>query len=247
MGVIKIGLCGSGGRMGIAIENLLQTKTERFILQEKLGSSHTEAEMIKFCKNSDVIIDFSNPDILKNLTKMAASYKTRIVVGTTGLKEKHFKYLEALSTQVAVLYAANTSLGANLVAILAAKSAKLLKEYDVEIIEAHHKHKKDAPSGTALMIGRKIADEINVNFKDHAVFDRAGKGVRHQGEIGFSSIRGGGIYGENEVIFAGENEVISVGCRALSRAAFADGALFAAQWISDKNPGLYSMQDALQL
>ncbi len=247
MSMIKIGLCGAGGRMGIAIENSLQTKTERFKLLGKLGSSYTEAELMKFCKNSDVIIDFSNANNLKNLTKMAASCGTRLVVGTTGLKEEHFEYLEALSTQVAVLYAANTSLGANLVAMLAAKSAKLLKEYDVEIIEAHHKYKKDAPSGTALMIGQKIADAININFADHAVFDRASKGLRCQGEIGFASIRGGGIFGENEVIFAGENEVVTVGCRALSRAAFADGALFAAQWISDKNPGLYSMQDALQL
>ena len=247
MSIIKIGLCGINGKMGQAIRESMQSKEEKFILAATLGSSHMQSDLTEFCNHSDVIIDFSNAYVLEELTKAAMLSKTNIVVGTTGLKDKHFSYLEELSEHVAVLYAANTSIGANLVAMLAAKSANILQGYDVEIIEAHHRYKQDAPSGTALMIGQKIADASGVDFKSKAVFDRANKGVRQVGEIGFSSIRGGGIFGENDVLFAGDNEVVTIGVRALSRAAFADGALFAAQWLSNKKTGLYSMQDALQL
>ena len=173
--------------------------------------------------------------------------KTRLVVGTTGLQAEHFEYLKELSKHVAVLYTTNTSLGANLVAMLSAKAAQILQGYDIEITEAHHKHKKDAPSGTALMIGQRISDALDVDFNKAAVFDRANKGERQDGEIGFSSIRAGGILGENEVLFADENELITIGSRALSRGTYADGALFVARWLSDKKPGLYSMQDVLPL
>lgn len=247
MKVIKVGLCGAYGRMGTSIESAINHKSDQFELVSRLGNNHSEGELQNFCKISNVIIDFSNANILESLTKTAASCGTRLVVGTTGLKEKHFEYLRLLSKKVAVLYAANTSLGANLVALLSAKSAQLLKDYDVEIIEAHHRYKKDAPSGTALMIGQGIADATNIKFKDCAVFDRANQGIRNHGDIGFSSIRGGGIFGENKVIFAGDHEVVTIGCRALSRDAFADGALAAAAWISNKDSGLYSMQDVLGL
>ena len=247
MSIIKVGLCGINGRMGQAICESMQSKEDKFILAATLGSSYAKDDLAEFCNHSDVIIDFSNAHVLEELTKAAMLSKTNIVVGTTGLKDKHFAYLEELSEHVAVLYAANTSIGANLVAMLAAKSAKILQGYDVEIIEAHHRYKQDAPSGTALMIGQKIANASGIDFKSKAVFDRANKGPRQDGEIGFSSIRGGGIFGENEVLFASDNEVVTIGVRALSRAAFADGALFAAQWLSNKKAGLYSMQDALQL
>ena len=247
MSVIKIGLCGANGRMGRAIQALIKDKGDKFILVAILGSEYTNSDLAEFCNDSDVIIDFSNVSSLEKLTKAAILSKTNLMVGTTGLEDKHFTYLKELSKHVAVLYAANTSIGANLVAMLAAKSAKILKIYDVEIIEAHHRHKKDAPSGTALMIGQQIADASGIDFKTNVVFDRANKGLRQVGEIGFSSIRGGGILGENEVIFAGDNEVVTIGCRALSRLAFAEGALFATQWLSNKKAGFYSMQDVLQL
>ncbi|MDP4708623.1 MAG: 4-hydroxy-tetrahydrodipicolinate reductase [Rickettsiaceae bacterium] len=247
MSIIKIGLCGINGRMGQAICESIRNKGDKFILAASLSSAHEKGDLVEFCNHSDIIIDFSNAHVLEELTKAAMLSKTNLVVGTTGLKNKHFTYLKELSKHVAVLYAANTSIGANLIAMLAAKSAKILQEYDVEIIEAHHRYKQDAPSGTALMIGEKIADAIGVDFTTKAVFDRANKGPRQAGEIGFSSIRGGGIFGENEVLFAGDNEVVTIGSRALSRVAFADGALFAAQWLSNKKAGLYSMQDVLQL
>ena len=247
MNTVKIGLMGAAGRMGQSIKGLIDSRSDKFQLAASLNSKHDADELLKFCQASDVIVDFSSANILGALTKAAANCNTNMVVGTTGLEDKHFAYLQEAATQVAVLYAANTSIGANLVAMLAAQSAKILKEYDVEIIEAHHRHKKDAPSGTALMIGQKIAEARKLDFQANAVFDRANKAaIRTQGEIGFSSIRAGGIYGEHEVMFAGDNELVTIGCRALSRLAFAEGALIAAQWISDKPPGLYSMQDVLQ-
>lgn len=247
MSIIKIGLCGANGRMGKAILESITEKADKYVLGATLGSLHTESDLSEFCHQSDVIIDFSNTNSLKNLTQAAMDSKTRLVVGTTGLQPEHFEYLEALSKHVAVLYTTNTSLGANLVAMLSAKAAQILQGYDVEIIEAHHKHKKDAPSGTALMMGKRIAEALGEDLDKVAVFDRANKGERQAGEIGFSSIRAGGILGENEVLFADENELVTIGSRALSRGAYADGALFVARWLSGKKPGLYAMQDVFPL
>lgn len=249
MSIIKIGLSGASGRMGMAISQSIQKRSNKFKLEAQIDKNYSKSDLLNLCTNSDVIVDFSNPNIIQKLTESAKTHKTRLIVGTTGLTTEHFKYLEDLSQNVAVLYTANTSIGANLTAILAAKSAKILKQYDYdcEIIEAHHKYKKDSPSGTALMIGKKIAKATGVSFKEKAIFDRASKGERKKEEIGFASIRGGGIFGEHEVIFAGDNEIFTVGCKALSRSAFADGALFAASWLSDKKAGLYSMQDVLEL
>ncbi|PCJ29706.1 MAG: 4-hydroxy-tetrahydrodipicolinate reductase [Rickettsiales bacterium] len=246
MSIIKIGLSGANGRMGRAIQNLLLDKTDKFELTAKITSSSSELDLSKACLDSDIIIDFSSSAILPSLVKAAAQHGAKLVVGTTGHAQSHFADLKDLAKTNAILYASNTSIGANLIAMLAAKSAKILKGYDVEIIEAHHKHKKDAPSGTALMIGQKIADAMNINFKDNAVFDRASKGKRIDGEIGFASIRGGGIFGENEIMFAADDELVSISCRALSRDAFASGALIAAEWLSAQKAGFYSMEDVLE-
>jgi len=247
MSSIKIGLCGASGRMGQAIERLIINQPQKFELVGKVSSDNDDAILSAMCSAAEIIMDFSAPEAIKPLVKAMTKCSAKLIVGTTGLGAEHFARLQELSKQNAVLYAPNTSIGANLVANLAAKSAKILQEYDVEIIEAHHKHKKDAPSGTAIMIGKKIAEANNVDFDKKAIFDRANKGLRKTGEIGFSAIRGGGIFGENEVMFAGENELITIGCRALSRDAFAEGALYSALWISRQKPGMYSMDDVLQL
>ena len=247
MNIIKIGLCGSNGRMGKAIAESINQKADKFKLCATFNSSNNDSDLLEFCHQSELIIDFSNANNLKKLTQAAMDSKRRLVVGTTGLLAQDFEYLKALSEHVAVLYTANTSIGANLVAMLAAKAATILAEYDIEIIEAHHKYKKDAPSGTALMIGQRISKALGTDFEQNIIFDCLNKGARQVGEIGFSSIRAGGITGEHEVLFADENELVTIGCRALSRGAFADGALFAARWLSDKKPGFYSMQDVLSL
>ncbi|MDA9163704.1 4-hydroxy-tetrahydrodipicolinate reductase [Rickettsiaceae bacterium] len=247
MKTIKIALSGANGRMVQAIEKLMLNQPEKFELVGKIFRNSDLAGIDKICKAADVVIDFSSPDAIKSLTLAIEKTNAKLVIGTTALQDEHFAYLEELSKSSAVLYAPNTSIGANLVANLASKSAKILQKYDVEIIEAHHKHKKDAPSGTAIMIGEKIAEASGGKFDKRAVFDRANSGVRIDGEIGFSSIRGGGIFGENEVLFAGDNELVTIGCRALSRDAFAEGALYSAVWIFSQEPGLYSMSDVLQL
>ncbi len=247
MKVIKIGLNGAFGKMGKAVEALIANEPDSYELVSKVGRICTKEQMDNACSVCDVMVDFSSPNSMKLLTESVARNGTRLLVGTTGLTSKHIELLDSLAKKVAVLYAANTSLGANLIADLSARAATILNHYDVEIIEAHHRFKKDAPSGTALMIGKKIAEAKEIDFEKNAVFDRSARGAREYNEMSFSSIRGGGIFGDCEVIFAGQHEVVSISCRALSRDAFAEGALLAAKWLVDQKPGLYSMKDVLGL
>ena len=247
MSLIKIGISGANGRMGKTIESLISSKKGRFELAAKLTSSSTKEDIENSCKICDVIIDFSQPTGLKALMHSAAKFPTNILVGTTGLESEHFRYIETAAKNIAVIYAPNTSLGANLLEDLSIRAASILNGYDTEIIEAHHKHKKDSPSGTALAIGESIAKTRHIDFDSNAVFDRYNKGQRQKDDITFSSIRGGGIFGEHKVIFAGDNEVITIGHSALSREAFAQGAVVAASWLIGKKPGLYSMRDVLGL
>lgn len=246
MKIIKIGLCGAYGNMGRAIEACLINGTS-FELVSKLGSSASTQQIFEACSASDIIIDFSSPSSLEILTNAAGACGTKLLVGTTGLTTLHMDLLHALAEKTAVIYAPNTSISANLIAEFAARAAKVLHNYDAEIIESHHRRKKDAPSGTAIMIGREIARARGIDFDENAVFDRSSRGVRAPNDIGFSSLRAGGIFGDNEAIFAGDNEMISISCRAFSRNAFAEGALAAAKWLINKKPGLYSMMEVLDL
>jgi 4-hydroxy-tetrahydrodipicolinate reductase len=245
--IIKIALNGANGKMGKELERIIVDNPEKYALVAKINSSSTEQQLIQACTICDIVIDFSTAEALEPLLKAVIQGKARLLVGTTGLKEDHFNKLTQAAERRALLYAPNTSLGANLITELSIKAAKILPQYDVEIIEAHHRFKKDSPSGTALMIGREIAKEKDINFEENAIFNRQGRGKRQDNEIGFSSIRAGGIYGDNKVIFADENEIVTISCSALSRSAFAQGALFAAIWLCNKNPGLYSMKDVLNL
>lgn len=247
MKVIKIGLNGAFGKMGKAIEALISDQPSDYELVSKVGSTGTQRQMDEACKQCDVMIDFSSPNSIEALTESVGRNGVRLLVGTTGLMPKHMEILNSLAKKTAVLYAANTSLGANLIANLSARAAAILNHYDAEIIEAHHRFKKDAPSGTALMIGKKIALAKEIDFEKNAVFDRSSRVGREHNEIGFSSIRGGGIFGDCEVIFAGQHEVVSISCRALSREAFAEGALVAAKWLVAQKPGMYSMEDVLSI
>lgn len=247
MSLIKVGISGANGRMGKAIESVINLRNNKFELVAKLTSSSTKDDVENSCQVCDVIIDFSKPGSLKHLMHFASTYSTKIVIGTTALESDHFQYIERAAKNIAVIYAPNTSLGANLLEDLSIRAANILNGYDAEIIEAHHKHKKDSPSGTALAIGKSIAKTRQIDFDANAVFDRCSRGLRQKDDITFSSIRGGGIFGEHEIMFAGDNEVISIGHKALSRDAFAEGAVYAASWVIDKAPGLYSMSDVLGL
>lgn len=245
MSLVKVGISGANGRMGNAIESVLDLKRSKFELSAKLTSSSTKKDIENSCRVCDIIIDFSRPEGLKDLMQFAAEFSTNILVGTTALEKEHFRYMEIAAKNIAVIYAPNTSLGANLLEELSIRAADMLHNYDAEIIEAHHRNKKDSPSGTALAVGKSIAKTRQIDFNSHAVFDRCSRGARQKDDITFSSIRGGGIFGEHEIIFAGDNEVITIGHKALSRRAFAEGAVFAAFWLVGREPGLYSMRDVL--
>lgn len=247
MSLVKLGISGANGRMGKAIESIIDSQKDKYHLAAKLTSSSTKEDVENSCRSCDVIIDFSQPAALKTLIDSAAKFSTNILVGTTGLESEHFRYIEEAAKDIAVIYAPNTSLGANLIEDLSIRAAKILVGYDAEIIEAHHKNKKDSPSGTALAIGKSIAKARQIDFDSNAIFDRCNKGQRQKDDITFSSIRGGGIFGEHKVIFAGDNEVITIGHSALSREAFAQGAVLSALWLIGKKPGLYSIRDVLGL
>jgi 4-hydroxy-tetrahydrodipicolinate reductase len=165
---LKIGLCGATGKTSNAIAEKIIILQNQFKITAEFSSKNSILELPEFCIQSDLIIDFSNIAILPELLKQCAAHKKPLVIGTTGLDEEHMNLLRKYSAQVPIIYSANMSLGANLLASLLTKCAKLLPsmQYDTEIIEYHHRYKKDAPSGTALTLARAIAEAKNIDFKE---------------------------------------------------------------------------------
>ncbi len=201
------------------------------------------AEKIKV--KPDVIIDFSNPKALSSLLSYSRQNKVPVVLCTTGFSESQVQQIKKCSEEVAIFFSGNMSLGVNILVKLARKAAAVLKEeFDIEIIEKHHNRKIDAPSGTAFMIADGINEEMGSGFK--YCYDRhSRRAPRDKNEIGIHSIRGGNIVGDHEVIFAGENEVITLSHKAQSREIFAEGAIKAARFLAHKKSGLYSMNDII--
>ena len=198
---------------------------------------------------SDVIIDFTYPDSTIQNIKAAADAGKGVVIGTTGLSSDDVSAIKEAAGKIPCVMASNMSLGINLLLKVLMDIARALgDDYDVEIIEAHHKMKKDAPSGTALAMARVLAEALGRNLDEHAVYERKGMiGERKEKEIGIQTIRAGDIVGEHTVIFGGIGERIEVTHRVSSRDTFARGALRAALWMKDKPAGLYDMQDVLGL
>lgn len=200
---------------------------------------------------ADVVIDFSAPELLRRLLQMHADALAgkAIIVGTTGLTPDEGELLRAQARRSAVLQAANFSVGVNLLVALAEQAASVLgDDYDIEIVEAHHRRKADAPSGTALALGEAVARGRAVKLADVRVDGRSGRpGERPRGEVAFHAVRGGDIVGEHEVMLIGERERITLGHVAQDRALFAEGALRAARWMAGKAPGTYTMKDVLGL
>jgi 4-hydroxy-tetrahydrodipicolinate reductase len=195
---------------------------------------------------ADVVIDFTSPSSLFMFTESAVTHKAGLVVGTTGLEEKHFNLLKQASSTTKVFYAPNMSLGVNSFLQVARNASGKLKDYDIEIIESHHKYKVDAPSGTAIKLGQEIAEEIGRTEKNF-VFDRQQQvQERKKTDIGFSSIRGGNIAGEHSVIFHGEHENIEITHRALNRRIFSDGAINSSVWLNSQQNGYYNFKDLLE-
>ncbi|HZV57959.1 MAG TPA: 4-hydroxy-tetrahydrodipicolinate reductase [Sphingobium sp.] len=198
---------------------------------------------------ADVLIDFSVPAALDaNLAACIAAGKP-LVIGTTGLAEHHHAAIDTAAQSIAVLQTGNTSLGVNLLAALVREAAQRLgDDWDIEIVEMHHRHKVDAPSGTALLLGEAAAAGRNVALATHSARARDGMtGPRKAGDIGFAALRGGSVAGDHMVILASEGERIELGHRAENRGIFARGAVKAATWIAGRAPGRYGMADVLGL
>ena len=241
----RIGIIGAAGRMGKAVAAAIEEEPEASLA----GGADQGDDVAALARRADVLVDFSAPGALEANLAAAAAAGAPIVVGTTGLGAEHEALMEAAATRVAVLQAANMSLGVSLLAHLVREAAaRLGPDWDIEIVEMHHRHKVDAPSGTALLLGRAAAEGRGVVLD--AVSDRGRDGVtraRESGRIGFASLRGGSVAGDHQVILAAEGERLELGHRAESRAIFARGAVKAALWLKGRAPGRYAMTDVLGL
>jgi 4-hydroxy-tetrahydrodipicolinate reductase len=196
---------------------------------------------------AEAVIDFSFHEAVPQTVRIAAQFGKAVVIGATGLNADERAAVERAAKSVPVVWAPNMSLGVNLLFALVEQAAATLGlDYDVEITEAHHRYKKDAPSGTALRLGEKVAAGRGQNFKDVAVYGREGlSGERPRGQIGIHALRAADIIGDHTVLFATEGERVEISHRATSRDAFAKGALRAAAWVVGRKPGFYDMQDVL--
>jgi len=254
----KIAIAGAMGRMG---QNLIKSglkndKTEivgvfdienidkNFLISVGLQSGIATNRENSF-EAADVVIDFTSPKALFNFTEAAVANNTGLVIGTTGLEDQHFKLLQQSGQSVPVFYAPNMSFGVNSFFSLARKAAAHMKNFDIEIIETHHRYKKDAPSGTAIKLGEEIADELNYSKEQFNFNRQQDQQERKKNEIGFSSIRGGNIPGEHTVIFHGDNESVELTHRAFNREIFSDGAIEASIWLSKQKKGYFTFKDLL--
>ena len=211
---------------------------------EKLGVL-VDSDRKKAIANANVIIDFSAPAAIKDTLSAAQSARCAMVIGTTGFDANQEAAIAEAAKSIAIVKSGNMSLGVNLLtALVEQAAASLSADYDIEIYEAHHRRKVDAPSGTALMLGEAAARGREIEFQS-APQGRAG--VREEGAIGFSVFRGGGVIGEHKVSFAAEREMITLSHSAFDRSLFAEGALSAAKWVIGQRSGLYSMRDVLGL
>ncbi|MGH1376385.1 MAG: 4-hydroxy-tetrahydrodipicolinate reductase [Alphaproteobacteria bacterium] len=257
---MKIGVVGCNGRVGaVVISELLSGNWEPHGLElsggsarnttngdEKFFTTQNEEELFE---RSDCIIDFTLPEGTAAHAKLAAKHKTTLIVGTTGLTTEDEETLKEAARETTIIYSANMSVGVNLLsALIEQAAARLDPDWDIEIFESHHKYKLDAPSGTALALGRSAAIGRGNSLENLAEYDRHGQiGAREKGKIGFSVARGGDVVGEHTVFFYGEGERVELTHKATDRSLFAKGALRAARWSKDKEPGLYSMRDVLDL
>ncbi len=197
----------------------------------------------------DVIIDFTGPETTMALLEFCAEHKKALVIGTTGLSDEQKQTISDAGKKIPLVFAPNMSVGINLLLNILSLTAKTLgDDYDVEIIEAHHRFKKDAPSGTALRLGEVVADALGRDLKECAVYGREGiTGERDSKTIGFETIRAGDVVGDHTVLFATQGERIEITHKASSRMTFAKGAVKAAAWLQGRGPGCYDMQDVLGL
>lgn len=240
----RIGIIGSEGRMGQAI---VQAIAE--VGAECAGGVDQGGDVAALASRCDVLVDFSSPAALEANLDAAMAARVPIVIGTTGLEDRHHWLIDSAAQHVAVLQTGNTSLGVTLLAHLVREAAaRLGEDWDIEIVETHHRMKVDAPSGTALLLGEAAAAGRSVSLADEAVRGRDGiTGKRQPGTIGFASLRGGSVAGDHSVHFLSDNERLTLSHLAENRAIFAKGAVRACQWIVGRPAGRYAMPEVLGL
>lgn len=263
----SLAIAGAGGRMGRAlIEGALKDSRLKLaaafdvagspLVGRDAGESCGQATGVKVGSDAsaaiaaaDCLIDFTRPEGTLQHLELALAAGKRLVIGTTGLSDAQKQRITEAAKRIPIVFAPNFAIGVNVTFKLAEVAARSLGgDFDVEIIEAHHKHKIDAPSGTALRLGEVVAQALGRNLQEVAVHGREGvTGERDRNTIAFHAIRGGDIVGEHTVMFAGEGERVEVTVRSQSRMTYALGALRAAQFLADKRPALYDMQDVLGL
>jgi 4-hydroxy-tetrahydrodipicolinate reductase len=263
MRLVVTGAAGRMGRMlvrilqetpGAALAGALEREGSPMLGQDagivaQCGAAGVEisADPLTALLDADGIIDFSSPDATVEFAALAAQARVAHIIGTTGLSEEDLARIAAAARHAPIVRSGNMSLGVNLLALLTRRVARALgEEFDIEIVEMHHRMKIDAPSGTALMLGEAAAQGRGINLNQHAARGRDGlTGARESGDIGFASLRGGTVVGDHSVIFAGNGERIELTHRGEDRAVFARGAVKAALWAHGRKPGLYSMADVL--
>ncbi|WP_419826240.1 4-hydroxy-tetrahydrodipicolinate reductase [Sphingomonas sp.] len=240
-----IGILGAAGRMGRAIAEAAREAGVTVV--GGIDRRHGAGELAALAAASDVLIDFSVPDALAAHVDAAVAARTPILVGTTGLAGDHHATIDRAALSIALIQAANTSLGVTLLARLVREAASRLSEdWDIEIVEMHHRHKRDAPSGTALLLGASASAGRGAATGALDRLDRGTGGAREPGTIHYASLRGGSVPGDHQVIFATEGERVELGHRAESRGIFATGAIRAALWLAGgRPPGRYTMDDVL--
>ena len=255
--MVKIGIHGASGKMGRMIIECLKNepgaKLSAAYTIEPLDFALPQGAILtdKFDElfaNCDVVIDFTIKEGAINLLNYARTDPKPLVIGTTGLGEDGANLLKLASAAMPILYATNMSLGVAVLNRLAALASKALRDFDAEIVEQHHRHKKDAPSGTALTLGERVAAARGLNLKDVLVTGRDGMvGARSKDEIAILAVRGGDVVGRHTVGFYNEGEFIELNHTATSRATFAKGAIKAAIWVAGQQSGLYGIDDCLGL
>jgi 4-hydroxy-tetrahydrodipicolinate reductase len=252
---INLTITGCMGRMGQQLIKTIKKEkgfkinslTEYKKINKKINGIQTQINTEDAVKNSDVIIDFTVPKCTFEILEIASKLKKRVVIGTTGFTKKEEKMIELYSKKIPILKAGNMSLGINLLMYLTEIASKSLGDkFLSKIFEVHHKHKKDYPSGTALMLGKGIAKGKGKEF--YSLFGKSylnKKTFPYKNKINFNSLRKGEIIGEHEVLFSSGKEIIKLNHEAFDRALYSEGALSAARWIMKKKPGLYSMRDLM--
>jgi 4-hydroxy-tetrahydrodipicolinate reductase len=255
--MIKVGVFGANGRVGkLIIQDLKDTQDISLgavFVRNELNFSIDPSIMVStdlksFLNSCEIVIDFSLPDACESLLEEAIKNPTPLVIGTTGLNMHQLNLLKQASEKMPILYATNMSLGVALLNKLVYQASSALKDFDIEIVEMHHKHKKDAPSGTALTLGESAASGRGLGLDKVRVSGRDGNiGERTKDEIAVMAMRGGDIVGRHTVGFYNDGEFIELNHTATSRNTFSKGAIRAASWLATKEAGLYSISDCLEL